>query len=357
MIIHKNFVGGNIKVIEQSEGSVVLENELRDTAHGTDWFYFAFCVEGAEGKTVTFHFQKNRLGYFGPAVSHDLKSWHWLGTCGEDEFTYTFGEREHKVYFAHSMLYHPERFLTFAREHGLHVEALCRSRHGREVPCVFLGEGERCILLTARHHACESTGNYVLEGFLTQWLKTPCEGYRVLCVPFVDYDGVVDGDQGKARVPRDHNRDYIAGERAIYPETEKIREFADAYGCKYGFDFHSPWHKGGVNDCAFIVHKTFEKGNRLRAFGELLEGELTEDAFRYYTKDDFPYMQGWNQPSAGFGSYMLEKEDNEMAFTLETAYFGTPDNVISQRGMLALGEAFARALLRYIKEKEGNINC
>ena len=74
MKIHADFTGGNIAVKEQTANEVWLENELRDTTR--DWFYWAFCVEGAAGTTVTFHMQAVRLGYYGPAVSHDLVHWH-----------------------------------------------------------------------------------------------------------------------------------------------------------------------------------------------------------------------------------------------------------------------------------------
>ena len=164
MLIHKNFTGGNIRVVKQTQTDVWLENELRDTA--VDWFYWAFCVENAGEGTVTFHFQKDRLGWFGPAVSHDLKTWKWLGESGDNEFSYTFQTGENKVYFAHHFLYHPERFFAFANAKGVQVETLCKSKKGRDVPCLRLGAGERKIVLTARHHACESTGSYVLEGVL-----------------------------------------------------------------------------------------------------------------------------------------------------------------------------------------------
>ena len=55
MKIHTNFIGGNSIVKNQTAQAVVLENELRDTTK--DWFYWAFCVEGAQGKTITFHLQ------------------------------------------------------------------------------------------------------------------------------------------------------------------------------------------------------------------------------------------------------------------------------------------------------------
>jgi len=56
MKIHGNFTGGNIRVLKVDGSHVYVQNELRDTIG--DWFYWAFCVEGAQGQTLTFHFDK-----------------------------------------------------------------------------------------------------------------------------------------------------------------------------------------------------------------------------------------------------------------------------------------------------------
>lgn len=343
--IKKDFVGGNISVISQTESDVYLENELRDT--NGDWFYWAFCVEGAQGKEINFHFGKHRLGYFGPAVSHDLKSWHWLEECDGNSFRYSFGENESRVYFAHNLLYHPERFILFAKERGLEVEELCKSRHGRSVPCISVGDGKERIILTSRHHACEATGSYVLEGVLDELIKSPIPDTRIFCVPFVDYDGVIDGDQGKGRAPRDHNRDYA--DVSVYPETAAIREYADRYGCDFGFDFHSPWHRGGENDNIFIVRNRADMTERFDRFSELLEAECGEDSMRYKKENDHPAATGWNQPSANFSFTMHSRPECKLAFTLESAYFGAEENKVSAERLIALGRAFARALKKYIR--------
>ena len=124
MRIHKEFCGGNIVVKEINGNIVILDNELRDTTE--DWFYWAFCVEGAENQTYTFCFQNTRVGYWGPAVSYDLVNWHWLNQVEGDSFTYHFGANESKVYFAHSMLYHPNRFQRFAEKCNINVKELCK---------------------------------------------------------------------------------------------------------------------------------------------------------------------------------------------------------------------------------------
>lgn len=353
MKIHSNFTGGNITIKEQNEKDIYLANELRDTAG--DWFYWAFCVEDAENKEITFHFDENRLGYWGPAISCNLRDWHWLGKCDKNSFTYCFAENENKVYFAHHMLYHPERFLSFAESKGFEVAELCKSRNGHGVPCLKIGDGDTSVILTARHHACESTGNYVMEGVLEEFSKALPANIRILCVPFVDFDGVINGDQGKSRQPHDHNRDYI--DKPIYPEVSAIKSYADIYGCNYGFDFHSPWHKGGENDNIFIVRNNVEKNAEFEHFAVILENEISEISMDYKKFNDHPPLTGWNQPSLSFACVMNERPECKFAFTLESTYFGTVENKVSAERLIELGKCFTKAVVRYIKENKSLSGC
>lgn len=263
MRITKDFTGGNICVKEQKGNTFYLENELRDTK--TDWFYWAFCVEGAEGETLTFNFQQNRN-------------------------------------------------------------------------------------FTSRHHACEATGTYILEGVLTELIEKPIPNTKVFCVPFVDFDGVVEGDQGKERIPHDHNRDYPKdGGASIYPECEAIRKYAEKFGCTYAFDFHSPWHKSGQNDWLFIVQNSVEKLDALNRFGEMLENNMTEKAMKYYHKNDYAPNVGWNQSTPNFGQYMAVRPENILGFSFETTYFGEADNIISQEKMIETGKCFAITVKEFDK--------
>jgi hypothetical protein len=347
MNIHEKFIGGNIKITKICGSDIYLENQIRDSSE--DWFYWAFCIEGAEGKKLNFHMQSNRLGYWGPAVSYDLINWHWLDNVKEDSFRYEFNERENKVYFAHHMLYHPDRFNKIAEILSLDIFELCKSRKGRSVPACIIGKGSKSVILTARHHACESTGSFVLEGVLKELVLNPIDDVKIFCVPFVDYDGVVDGDQGKARKPHDHNRDYMP-DKSIYPETSAIKEYVNKFGCNYGFDFHSPWHKGGENDNVFIVRNNVEKLNKTEKFANILEKHISKTSMKYSSKNDHAPMTGWNQPSPNFGFTMNQRLECEIAHSFETAYFGTENNKISDEKMVELGKCYARALKEYIKE-------
>ncbi len=347
MRIHCNFTGGNIIVKNISKNVVDLECDLRDNYE--DWFYWAFCVEGANGKTITFNLNKNCIGYFGPAKSYDLENFEWTNVETDNHsFTYTFKENEDKVYFSHSFLYHPKRFLEFSKSQNFEVKTLCESKKGRKVPYISVGSGEKTIFLTSRNHACESTGTYVLEGVLRKLSSLLPQEYKIICVPFVDYDGVVDGDQGKCRSPHDHNRDYT--DSPIYPEVRAIENLIDSNFVVYGFDFHSPWHLYERNDTAFIVQKDVKKLEEYTCFGKMLEKNNRECSFRYHQKNDIAPNCEWNLGKAAtIGKYFDKKESCRLAFTLETAYFGTKENVASVEKFLNLGEDFATTILEYIK--------
>ena len=348
MTIYSDFNGANIKVCMKDGNVVYLNSDMRDSSG--DWFYWAFAAEGDAGECIRFKFPKDRVGYFGPAVSHDLENWKWLGkTDREDEFSYTFAESEGRVYFAHHILYPEHRIYDLMDRYGIDKQTLCTSRRERAVPFFKIGNGERKIMLTARHHACESTGSYVLEGIVSALLEKPIPDTTLIVVPFVDYDGYVDGDQGKNRTPHDHNRDYDPTKEAIHPETAAIRRIAEAEAIEYAFDFHSPWHKGGGNDYSFIVRKS--EAESLKRFGRLLSDSLTDSAFKYTHEQDIAPGVEWNNPSLPtYARFMLDTVKAEIAFTLETAYFGKENNVASATGFLELGRCFATALKKYMEK-------
>lgn len=351
MNITQKFPGGNISVIKIKGDTVFLKNEIRDSEG--DWFYWAFCVTGAAGKTLKFVFDnKNRVGYYGAAVSHDLKNFKWSGSrIDGGSFVYHFSNEEDKVYFAHDFLYTGQMLFDFAKANGIEIRTLAKSRKGRDIPYFEFGNGKRHIVLTARHHACESTGSYVLEGLVKELHENPIEDTVIFCVPMVDYDGVCDGDQGKNRKPHDHNQDYDPSALPIYETTDIIRKYIEKNNVKMGFDFHSPWHLGGINDKVFVVRKRPEKNAEYIRFGKLLTECITDDSVKYNTADDFLPNTEWNKPNgATFANYILRRPGADVAFTLEICYFGEKDNIFSAERARKLGSCFAEALRKYINE-------
>ncbi|MBR4750312.1 MAG: hypothetical protein IK077_00975, partial [Thermoguttaceae bacterium] len=69
--IDVDFPGANVVVDSISDdGLVKVRPDLRDTVG--DWFYTAFRVKCAQGRTLTFEFDApNRVGARGPAISSD----------------------------------------------------------------------------------------------------------------------------------------------------------------------------------------------------------------------------------------------------------------------------------------------
>lgn len=347
--ISNDFVGGNIEVISVDKQEAVLKKELRDTKG--EWFYWAFCVRGAQGKTVKFDISDNYIGPFGPAVSHDNRNWRWLESRDDDRrFTYTFSEDEDCVYFAHHCLYHPDRFLDFCKNKNVEIKSIGRAKNNEEIPYITFGEGEEYILLTARHHACESTGSYVLEGVLDALLTNPIKGLKVLCVPFMDYDGVCAGDQGKNRMPYDHNRDYECNKAPLYNTVKFVRDFAKTHKIRYAFDFHSPWHRYGMNDNVFFAKKNYHQLKSMAKFAASLEKSNNGNTLKFWAKNTVEPDTGWNRSDAPcFGPYMGHMTDSIIALSLETCYFGKEDSVFTDEGALNLGRNFVKALSEFDK--------
>ena len=51
---------------------------------------------------------------------------------------------------------------------------------------------------------------------------------------------------------------------------------------------------------------------------------------------------------------MAKRPENDIAFTLETAYFGTPENPVDAKRLIEPGHCFAEAMKKYIEtEKKG----
>ena len=167
LTVTTDFCGGNAVIHSVTEDTIVFEPDIRDT-EGT-WFYWAFCGRGAQGKTVRFTQPNSRwVGYFGAAVSHDLYHWAWSNTAENNyaDFTYHFGEDEDCVHFAHNLLYHPSRFHRLCERLGVSVNIPVMDRMGTPIPAAGLGDGANNILLTARHHCCEATGDYIRDGIM-----------------------------------------------------------------------------------------------------------------------------------------------------------------------------------------------
>ena len=370
--VDADFPGGNI-IVDRMEGDTVyLQQELRDTEGW--WFYWYFRVSGAAGKTLRFQFSgRDPIGVRGPAVSvDDGINWAWLGadSCADSAFTYTFPNGSSVVRFAFTMPYLEsdwQRFLNTSENPDRLVEdILCTSSQGRNVELLRVGqlngEPQHRVVLTARHHACESMASFVLEGLLTAILVDNDDGrwfqnhLEVLVVPFMDKDGVENGDQGKNRKPHDHNRDY--GETSIYPETKALRAKLNEWAggrLHATLDLHCPWIRGNHNEEIYLVGSADEAvWEQQQRFGAILE-EVNQGPLPYRASSNLPFGQSWNT-TANWGSgkssqqWMRTIEGVHLATTIEVPYANVMGVEVTPESARAFGVSLSKALRIYLEK-------
>ena len=275
-----DYPGGSIvvKEIDERNGVVNVAPNLADTK-GRKWMRFDFKVRGAEGRTLHFQFPDDQFDYLatlGPAVSRDEgRTWAWLHQDGSrhepsNAFDWTFAPDEHETRFAFCIPYlqvdWEKMTAKYKGRKDVVFETLCKSQSGTRdtemlrIPC--RGEAKWLVAFTARHHASEASASFVMEGAIEELLSGSDEGgwlrHNADCVfiPFMDKDGVENGEQGKFRHPHDHNRDYM---KDRYTSVRAFKELLarEGEGKKIVFlDLHAPSPRSGatgnkIHDHAF----------------------------------------------------------------------------------------------------------
>jgi hypothetical protein len=371
LIVDANFPGGNIIVDDIKSDTVYLRPDQRDSSKW--WFYWYFRVRGAAGCTIKFQFtDKDPIGTQGPAFSTDGgHTWSWLGrdAVKASSFTYEFDRQSREVQFCFSIPYLEANLYQFLGKYSdntyLTIRELCRTRKGRSVERLHTGkingEPKYRVLLTARHHACEMIASYALEGFLETILSDTDVGrwfqnnVEVLAVPFMDKDGVEDGDQGKHRSPHDHNRDYISD--SIYPSVQAMKEFVPQWSegkLKVALDLHCPSLRGRHNEVIYIVGNSDPAiWRQQQEFAAILES-VREGLLPYSAESSLAFGSGWNT-GANYGKYKSysrwggEQPGVSLASTIEIPYANAGTTTVTTDNARAFGRDLAIALRRYLE--------
>lgn len=362
-----DFPAGNIRVEKIEGDEVFLRQDLRDTQG--DWFYWCFRVKNAAGRTLRFRFTgSNAIGVRGPAFSTDGGvTWSWLGRAAVQgkSFAYSFPADAPEVRFAFAIPYtqaNLQAFLKPLENHpALKLQTLCQSRKGRPVELLRLGrlDGQppHRLLLTCRHHACESLASYELEGLMAailaddalgQWLR---QNVEFLIVPFMDKDGVEEGDQGKNRRPHDHNRDYL--DAPIHPEVAALKAMVPPWAAgklRIALDLHCPHISGPDNEKLYFVGGPDQQiWARVQRLSEILQ-RLRTGPIVYSAKDNLPHGQSWNtlKDARSFGRWAATLEGIHIATTLELPYANAKGSTVTASSARSLGRDLAAALKEYL---------
>lgn len=349
IVIDKNFEGGNIKINKIDGFHVYLEQEIRDTTEW--WFYFSFRAKAKEEGTYFFHFtNKEVISKFGPAISSSGDNYFFDETSFIDHTTFKmFFKKNQTIYFAFSCPYKTTDFSFFLQSNKYLIPEEIKettNRGRKQFVYTFGNKNGRIISLTARHHACEASASFVLEGFIEQIHNSSLvEKYLFSVIPFVDLDGVVDGDQGKSRAPHDHNRDYI--DNPIY---SSIRYIVNTYHNRldYFLDFHCPGKWGGIHDYLSLIEGDETLSLRQKKYSEILEKYQTS-GIPYQQKHNIEYLAYWNLPSANGRSFFC-KEKVKLGFTMEIPYFGEKEKPYTIDELRELGKNMALALIEFDKQ-------
>jgi hypothetical protein len=375
--VDADFPGGNI-VVERVEGDeVFVHQDLRDTEG--DWFWWHFRVRGAAGRALTVHFTEdpaagrtaNVIGVRGPAVSTDGgRTWAWLEEEAVDgtSFRYSCPADVAEVRFCFAMPYFEADLREFLARHErdphLAAATLCETPRGRDVERLHVGALDGApdfrVLITCRHHACECMASYTLEGLLEAALAPRDDGawlrqhVEMMFIPFVDKDGVEEGDQGKNRRPHDHNRDYEG--QSIHPSVRALREFVPRWSqgrLRVALDLHCPHIRGPHNEVIYLVGSQSEAmWQEQTAFGEVLASVRT-GPLPYRPADNLPFGTAWNtgsayDPGKSFCRWAAELPGIRLASTIEIPYANVAGSPVTPETARAFGRDLAAAIRAYL---------
>ena len=192
----------------------------------------------------------------------------------------------------------------------------------------------------------------MLEGIIEHALD-PTTGLldaaEILAVPFIDKDGVEDGDQGKNRRPHDHNRDYT--DSPLYASVRALMKELDAWADErlvIALDLHCPWIRGGRNDGIFLVEPPQSHLAEFKRFTAIL-AQMPFGDLRYDGKDDIACGVEWNvgnDPTAG--RYFREHTPARVVGSLEFSYGLASGRLVTADGARAFGRCLAEAMRKWI---------
>jgi len=340
----------------------------RDDSPLSMWWHFALQGTPRDELRLIWEHTNDVLGYSGlgrvvPVYRSD-RGWRRVpvGSCHYDAPAHRFrfaipmeGRRVEVAYCYPYGLERAEALLAALQRHpGVRVRTIGESERGRPFRLVEMGHGDTHVWLTARHHAGEVSGAYVLEGLLQEAVRRPglLERITIHAAPVMDVDGVAEGMYGKDRAPRDFNRDYVAA--PCRPEVVALIGASEAVGRVNIFmDLHAPAPGDGTfmvpvcEPLASVAHwdGVWELARFVEAFAP--------PACPFRVADLSRGAMNWSgdlimQTSTNF----FQRRFDALAMTLETSYHRACNGkLLTPSGWQALGRALLDAIAVKVGER------
>jgi predicted deacylase len=208
------------------------------------------------------------------------------------------------------------------------------------------------IYLTARQHAGETPGSWVLDGVLRRFAAMGEDAPRVWCVPLVDIDGVEEGDYGKDAPPHDFNRAWT--KRAMRHEVHTIAADARRWArrCEPALfvDFHGPGicTKTGIYTYLRPDAEHPDAAAASRKLAETIREHVadlsTDESFARETTHGGRY-----RPQTATAHFL--RSFDIAALTVECSYIGCGETVFTPEHYREAGSRIAAAMAAFIRSR------
>ncbi len=202
------------------------------------------------------------------------------------------------------------------------------------------------LYLIARQHSAESSGSWVLDGFLRHIASLGDNAPLVWSVPLTNIDGVEQGDYGKDNFPYDLNRAWGSPpmRHEVLVFQRDIQRWKARCRPALAIDFHAPGACESNGLYCFLPNpeKYPEHHQAVVKFANAVETALTPT----YAASPFGrvanYASRWETPR--FASYFWSR-CKAASFTIENPYAMVGDLVLTREHYREAGKRIASAVL------------
>jgi hypothetical protein len=364
-----DFPGGNGLLIDAVAGpppTVRFAAEARNCPQAM-WFHFR--LSGIDGEEVRLVLANPEQTLGGPDWSRNhpvfrTRDARWQRTgnpspvhtaAGRTEWAWTVPCPGGRVELAHCYPYQPADLEATLAELSCPWirETIGVTMQGRWLPALYSErpDGSKpVVLLTARHHAGETPGGWVLDGLLRAVDADAHLRERVAwtAVPMVDLDDVVEGSYGKDPHPHDCNRAYGVICRpevaAVMSECYRLKPHGLALLC----DLHAPSHR---ERRSYVPIRGWSKDAVInpiaREFGERLQQAVPE-SLRSSIAHVLPPATARSRYAGTSASRWITEALETDGVCVETSYHGTETRDYGIDDFRRIGQSLAETAAEWV---------
>lgn len=237
---------------------------------------------------------------------------------------------------------------------GLRCDDIGVSGNGRFLPRVVNRVDETDsqipgVFITARQHASEVSGSFVLEGILEAFAEQQDGDPMLWAMPFIDLDGVEEGRYGKNHFPLDHNRSWYGC--GLCHTTRIAMQEAHRWAARCRpmlyLDLHGP---GYMEEDCYFFSGTEGPDAEMKRFLDLAEqdiGNKCSDPFIRQSNYQVHHNNAVGIPNSLSANLWFRDTFNIASTTLECTYQAFKGVPASEEDYRDLGRQLAKSIRSY----------